>query len=128
MSPLLYGQAFWHIRQPMQRSSSCMVMPSGVLNIAFGVTGQALTQGASVQWLHSTGITQCVMLGNFPSVFMTKSAQLKLCPSARFRVLFSALQANAQAPQPTQRCRSMTIPSLAISFSLAQVGVRPSRP
>ena len=98
----------------MHRSSSCIVMPSGVLNIAFGLTGHALTHGASVQWLHSTGITQCVVLGNVPSDFITKSAQLKLWPSARSRVLFSALHANAQAPQPTHRCRSMTIPILAI--------------
>ena len=51
-------------------------MPSGVLNIAFGFTGQAATQGASVQWLHSTGMTQCVTSGKVPSVFMMKSAQL----------------------------------------------------
>ena len=90
-------------------------MPSGVLNIAFSpFTGQAFTQGASLQWLHSTGITQCVTFGKVPSVFMMKSAQLKLWPLARSRVLFSVLQANAQAPQPTHRCRSMTIPSLAI--------------
>ena len=60
----------------MQSSSSCIVMPSGVLYIALGVTGQAATQGASVQWLHSTGITQWVTFGKVPSVFMRKSAQL----------------------------------------------------
>ena len=123
---MLYGHAFWHIRQPMHFSLSCIVMPSGVLNIALGVTGHAATQGASLQWLHSTGITQCVTLGNVPSVRITKSAQLKLWPSARSRVLFSDLQANAQAPHPTHRCRSMTIPSLAMFDLLAlSGGVRP---
>ncbi len=117
------------MRQPMHSSSLCMVTPSGVLNIAFGSTGQALTQGASLQWLHSTGITQCVVSGNVPSVCITKSAQLWLWPSPRERVLFSDLQANAQAPQPTQRARSMTIPSLAIFFLLELgLGVRPSGP
>ena len=70
-------------------------MPSGVLYIAFqgfpfgslvglpafsGLPGQIFTQGASEQWLHSTGITQCVVFGKVPSVFIRKSAQLKLCP------------------------------------------------
>src|SRR3990172_7686738 len=49
---------------------------------------------------------------------MMKSGQLKLWPPARLRVLFSALQASAQFPQPTQRRRSMTIPSLAIFILL----------
>src|SRR3970282_1414135 len=93
---------------------SFMVTPSGVLYTAFGVTGQTLTQGASVQWLHSTGITTCIAFGKIPSVFMRKSAQLWLWQSPRFRVLFSALQASAQAPHPTQRSRLMTIPSLGI--------------
>ncbi len=60
----------------MQVASSCIVMPSGVLYIAFGVTGQASTHGALLQWLHSTGITECVTFGNVPSVFIRKSAQL----------------------------------------------------
>src|SRR3990167_1450087 len=98
----------------MQRSLSYIVMPSGVLYTAFGETGQTATQGASVQWLHSTGITTCTAFGKVPSVFMRKSAQLKLWPSTRLRVLFSALQANAQAPHPTHRSRLMTIPSLGI--------------
>jgi hypothetical protein len=106
----------------MHNASLCIVTPSGVLNIAFGVTGQAATQGASVQWLHSTGITQCFVFGKVPSVFMTKSAQLWLWPLARVRVLFSALQANVQHPQPTHFCKLMTIPSLAI-FSLLQLVV-----
>jgi hypothetical protein len=98
-------------------------MPSGVLNIAlFGFTGQALMQGASVQWLHSTGITKCVTFGNVPSVRMMKSAQLWLWPSPRLRVLFSVLQANAQAPQPTHRFRSMTIPSLVMMCSFGSCG------
>src|SRR3989304_4451579 len=96
----------------MHNSSLCIVMPSGVLNIAFGVTGHTSTQRAFVQWLQSTGITRCIAFGKVPSVFMTKSAQLWLWPLARVRVLFSALQANAQAPQPTHFSRSMTIPSL----------------
>ncbi len=108
------------MRQPMQSALSCMVMPSGVLYIAFGETGQALTHGASVQWLHSTGSTRCVTFGNVPSVCIMKSAQLKLWPLPRVRVLFSALQANAQAPQPTQRSQvddhSEVLPSW-ISFS-----------
>lgn len=84
-------------------------------------------QGASEQWLHITGITKCVTLGNVPSVCITKSAQLKLWPSARVPVLFSVLHAKAQAPHPTQRARSMTIPSLAMidSFFLVRV-LRPS--
>ena len=48
---------------------------------------------------------------------MTKSAQLWLWPSPRLAVLFSVLQAKAQAPQPTHRFRSMTIPSLAMMCS-----------
>lgn len=51
-----------------------MVMPSGVLNIAFGSTGQTFTHGASLQWLHSTGITNCLVLGNVPSLAIRKSA------------------------------------------------------
>jgi hypothetical protein len=54
---------------------------------------------------------------------MTKSAQLWLCPLARVRVLFSALQASVQHPHPTHFCKLMTIPSLAI-FSLLQLGLR----
>jgi hypothetical protein len=49
-------------------------MPSSVLNIAFGVTGQTATQGAFVQWLHMTGMTHCVVFGNVPSVLIRKSA------------------------------------------------------
>src|SRR5512137_2941619 len=101
---------------------SCIVTPSGVLNIAFGSVGQTWTQGASEQWLHSTGITQWVTLGKVPSVFITKSAQLKLWPSPRVRVLFSALQAKAHAPHPTQRCRSMTIPNLIVVSYRSRVG------
>ena len=62
----------------MHSASLCMVTPSGVLNIAFGVTGQAATQGASVQWLHSTGSVVWVTCGKRPSVLVTKSAQLWL--------------------------------------------------
>src|SRR5512133_2365093 len=110
----------------MHNDWSCMVTPSGVLNIALGVTGQFSTQGASLQWLHSTGITRCTVFGKLPSVFSTKSAQLWLWPSARLRVLFSALQASAQTPQPTHRWRSITIPNLGISC-LLQFGLRGTR-
>src|SRR5512134_3259077 len=103
--------------QPMHSAGSCSVMPSAVLYMAFGLTGQASTHAALLQWLHSTGMTQWVVFGNVPSVFITKSAQLNVCSLPRVRMLFSALQAIAQAPHPTQRCRSMTIPNL-ILFSL----------
>src|SRR3990172_7024248 len=105
----------------MQRSLSCIVTPSGVLCITLGSTGQAFTQGASEQWLHITGITQCVTLGKVPTVFITRSAQLWLWPSARVRVLFSVLQASVQHPQPTHFCRLMTIPYLGI-WILLQFG------
>jgi hypothetical protein len=38
------------------------------------------------------------------------------------RVLFSVLQAKAQAPQPTHFARSMTIPSLVMMVSLSGGG------
>jgi hypothetical protein len=63
----------------MHLSESSMVMPSGVLYSALfglGVARQAFTQGASLQWLHITGITVCCTLGNLPSVLIRKSAQL----------------------------------------------------
>jgi hypothetical protein len=44
-----------------------MVIPSAVLNMALGVTGQALTQGALEQWLQSTGRAVKEAFGNFPS-------------------------------------------------------------
>src|SRR3972149_4186114 len=100
----------------MQRSLSYIVMPSGVLDTAFGETGQTATQGASVQWLHSTGITTCTAFGKVPSVFMRKSAQLKLWPSTRLRGLFSALQANAQAPHPTHPPWGCVFPRLWLLF------------
>jgi hypothetical protein len=37
-----------------------------------GLPGQILMQGASEQWLHSTGITECVVLGKVPSVCIRK--------------------------------------------------------
>ncbi len=39
-------------RHPMQRCSSCIVIPSGSLNVA--LVGQTRTQGGLSQWLHST--------------------------------------------------------------------------
>ena len=35
--------------------------------MTLGSIGHAATHGASVQWLHSTGITQCVTSGNVPA-------------------------------------------------------------
>jgi hypothetical protein len=65
---MLYGHASWQARQPMQRSSLCMVMPSAVLNMAFGSTGQASTHGALLQWLQSTGNVRYLVSGKVPVV------------------------------------------------------------
>jgi hypothetical protein len=62
----------------MQRASLCMVMPSAVLYIALGFTGHALTQGASPQWLQSTGIGVKDTLGNVPPSRKMTSDQLNV--------------------------------------------------
>ena len=78
-------------------------MPSGRLSSA--VTGQIVTQGASVHWLHRRTAKCRFTCGKAPtSVYLT---QVRKSPTG---TSFSDLQATVQAWQPMQRRWSRTNP------------------
>jgi hypothetical protein len=76
--------------QPMHAAGSTSTIPSDPLSSA--VTGQILTQGASVHWLHRKTAKDRRTWGNLPSsVYFT---QVRKSPSG---TSFSALHATVQA-------------------------------
>ena len=77
-------------RHPMHASRSTSTMPSGRFSNA--LTGQIVTQGASVQWLHRCTRKSRLTSGKRPcSVYFTDVLKL---PTG---TLFSALHATVQA-------------------------------
>lgn len=77
-------------RQPMHASRSMSTMPSARFSSA--LTGQIVTHGALVQWLHRSTEKWRLMAGKVPfSVYLT---QVRKLPSG---TSFSDLQATVQA-------------------------------
>src|SRR3989304_6148113 len=88
-----YGHACMHARHPMHASRSTSTMPSS--RFLRALTGQIVTHGASVQWLHRWTRKLRLTLGNAPtSTYFTHVRKLPRGTS------FSALQAVVHAWQP----------------------------
>src|SRR3954465_7209110 len=90
-------------RHPMHASRSTSTIPSARFSSAF--TGQILTHGAFVQWLHRSTAKCRFTDGNVP--FSTYLTHVRNDPTG---TSFSALQATVHAWHPMQRSWSMTNP------------------
>jgi hypothetical protein len=91
-----YGQPCTQLLQPMQAAGSTSTIPS--LRFTRALTGQIVTQGASVHWLHRSTPNERFTLGNSPS--STYLTQVRKLPGGTW---FSDLQATVQAWQPMHR-------------------------